>query len=407
MDNLTHSLAGLAAGELLQQTLAREPDAASHSSRRRMLLVACWAANNFPDLDLLLRGRLPKPLDYLLDHRGHTHTLLYALPQALLIAALVWLLWPGARGLLRVSAAARTGLAWAIGLGLCMHLGMDFLNSYGMHPFYPFDARWFYGDTLFIVEPVLWIAFGAPLAMMLPRRWVRIAVAALMAAVFGLSLSRGLLAWGSVLGLGAAGVGLAWRQRRSGAASRQGLMAGVVLALAFVSLECWLSAQAKRVIAADLLRQDPAMRVLDIAMTPLPGNPLCWSFASVARASAGPVYELRRGMYSAAPTLMPVAACPAGLSTPGQAATAQLGYAWTGRFALAKLRALALTCRGNAWLRFARMPAIGEHEASDARFGAPAGQNFTTIDTDGIALLPCPGGVPQWGFPRADLLNGG
>jgi sec-independent protein translocase protein TatC len=46
-------------------------------------------AGNFPDLDLVLTPLLPAPLGYLLHHRGHTHTVLYALPQMLLLAALM------------------------------------------------------------------------------------------------------------------------------------------------------------------------------------------------------------------------------------------------------------------------------------------------------------------------------
>jgi membrane-bound metal-dependent hydrolase YbcI (DUF457 family) len=37
-------------------------------------------------------------------------------------------------------------------LGLLLHLGMDYLNVYGVHPFHPFDSRWRYGDMIFIVE---------------------------------------------------------------------------------------------------------------------------------------------------------------------------------------------------------------------------------------------------------------
>ena len=51
-------------------------------------------------------------------------------------------------------------------VGMVLHISMDGLNVYGVHPFWPFDARWYYGDLIFIVEPVFWIAFGIPLALM-------------------------------------------------------------------------------------------------------------------------------------------------------------------------------------------------------------------------------------------------
>lgn len=90
MDNITHSLIGLGAGELLQRSLPPEADPAQQGLRR-LLLFACWAASNAPDLDLVLKPLLADPLGYLLHHRGHphphTHTVLFALPQALARAA--------------------------------------------------------------------------------------------------------------------------------------------------------------------------------------------------------------------------------------------------------------------------------------------------------------------------------
>jgi inner membrane protein len=46
---------------------------------------------------------------------------------------------------------------------------MDSLNVYGVHPLWPFDPNWYYGDLVFIVEPVFWIGFGVPLAALVRR----------------------------------------------------------------------------------------------------------------------------------------------------------------------------------------------------------------------------------------------
>lgn len=91
MDNLSHSVVGLAAGELTH----------------RLLLLACWLSSNFPGFDLLFTHLPLSPLGYLLHHRGHTHTLLHALPQALLIWGLISALWPAACMLLKESGSAR------------------------------------------------------------------------------------------------------------------------------------------------------------------------------------------------------------------------------------------------------------------------------------------------------------
>src|SRR5437879_1609176 len=127
MDNLTHSVVGLAVGELIHRSLPQEPDLDAHRMRRNLLLFSCWAASNFPDLDLVLANLLPAPLGYLLHHRGHTHTLLYAIPQALLLWVMIRLLWPAARELLKTSRNARIGVVVALCSGFALHLLMDYL----------------------------------------------------------------------------------------------------------------------------------------------------------------------------------------------------------------------------------------------------------------------------------------
>src|SRR3954469_22343743 len=131
MDNLTHSIIGFGVGELVHRSLPGEAEEGTQRVRHRLLLVACALASNFPDLDLFLTRLLPDPLGYLLNHRGHTHTALMAVPQALLLAALLWLCWPSARTLLKTSRAARWGLTLSVTVGLALHLAMDFTNSYG------------------------------------------------------------------------------------------------------------------------------------------------------------------------------------------------------------------------------------------------------------------------------------
>ena len=40
------------------------------------------------------------------------------------------------------------------------HPVLDTLNTYGVRWLMPFSGRWFYGDTLFIVDPWLWLALA-------------------------------------------------------------------------------------------------------------------------------------------------------------------------------------------------------------------------------------------------------
>ncbi|WEF32804.1 metal-dependent hydrolase [Pseudoduganella chitinolytica] len=406
MDNITHSFVGLGVGELVQRSLPAEPDAARQRTRHRLLLTACAAASNFPDLDLFLTHLLPAPLGYLLHHRGHTHTLLYALPQALLLLALLWALWPNARRLLRTSGPARLGLGLAIVLGFCLHLSMDFLNSYGIHPFYPFDPRWFYGDMVFIVEPVFWIAFGVPLALAIPHRLLRAAaLTGLVVFVLGATW-RGYLDWRSLAALLVIGGAIA-ALRVTRRHSRCALALAAAIAIGFIAVQGATSALGRQRITAALQAIDPAARVLDVAMTAYPAQPLCWAFVSIESNEAAGQYRLRRGSLSLAPAWMPVASCPGGFADPAAADPAAPGIAlappWQGDLAL--LRTLARSdCHVNAWLRYARMPAVTRDEASDLRYAATPRGNFTALPLEPAGRTPC-GDVPRWGYPRADLLG--
>lgn len=408
MDNLSHSLAGLAAAELVHRSLAPEPDAGQHRTRRSLLLAGGWAACNFPDLDLLLTPLLPAPLGYLLHHRGHTHTLLYAIPQALLLYALLWALWPAARGVLRASSQARRGLALSIAAGLLLHLLMDYFNSYGIHPFYPFDARWYYGDMVFILEPVFWTAFGIPLAMMVARKkFRRLLLGVLTAAPLAFTAS-GHLAPASAGALLVLAAGLGLLQHRTGPYGRRALAAAFALAGAFVLLAGVASSHGRAIVEARLGALDPALRTVDVALSPFPANLLCWSFVAVGRDADGGKLRLTRGILALAPGLLAARDCPAAFAEPGapQAPAGAVAIVWQRDTPLAELRARRhASCNFDAWLRFARAPALDAAGATDVRFGVDPARNFSTMRDAAFASMACPDGVPGWGYPRADLLQ--
>jgi inner membrane protein len=408
MDNLTHSVVGLGVGALIDRTLPAEPDADRQRVRSRMLLIVGCLASNFPDLDLLMTRLLDAPLGYLLHHRGHTHTLVGVMLEFVLLLALVSL-WPAARRLQQLSAAARTGALLAAGAGLLLHLGMDSLNVYGVHPFWPFDPGWYYGDLVFIVEPVFWIGFGVPLAALVRRPFLRRLWLAVIALVPLAATVLGFLHWGSLAGLAALGLLLGWIQSRSGH-GRMALAAGLAASLGFVGLQALALHQARAVVAADIRRIDAGERLLDTALSAYPANPLCWSFVTVARSGAGDAgtVHLRRGLLSVAPRLLPVSHCPARIAGPAlEDAPPQLAWQLEDRQPLATLRALAASdCRVNAWMRFARAPSLTDGVATDVRWGEPGSRNFSTLDYGRDKGKACPQPVPGWGYPRADLLQG-
>lgn len=407
MDNLSHTVVGLAAGEFVHRVLPPEAASGDHRLRRRLLLIACWLASNFPDLDLVLTPLLPSPLGYLLHHRGHTHTLLYAIPQALLLAGLI-LLWPAARRLLQHSAPARLGFGIVVCAGFVLHMLMDYLNSYGVHPFHPFDSRWLYGDMVFILEPVFWIAFGVPMAMMVQRLPLRILLLALLAGAPLYFTVQGYLSWASLGVLLFFAVVLGGLQSRAGAQGIRGLSVAAGILLGYLLTQSVASERARDTVTQTLHRKDGASVVLDVATSSFPSNPLCWVFTSVESNEKTGSYRLHRGIISIAPGLMPVAACPPSLSEGAGALphTSSIAFVSVQEGSLRTLRWLQQNnCHFDAWMRFARMPAVNPASATDIRFAASPRGNFTTMDFEAFRNQACPEHVPPWGFPRQDLLQ--
>lgn len=408
MDNFSHSVVGLAVGELVYRSLPQEPDDGGQQVRRGLLLLSCWAASNFPDLDFFLTPLLPAPLGYLLHHRGHTHTVLYAIPQAILLWVMFWLLWPSARKLLQESSSARIGMMLALTAGFALHFLMDYLNWYGIHPFHPFDSRWLYGDMVFIVEPLFWIAFGVPMAMMVRPPAFRLLVLALLVGAPLFFTLRGYLPWGSFVALACIAVALGVLQHRAGARGTSALLAALTVGIGFVGMQGYASGQARRAVVEVVQKMDAASRVLDASVSSFPANPLCWFFVTVERNESAGSYRLRRGIVSLAPDILPVTACPARLADrPSQTVlTPAIALLLQQQGSLDTLRKLSNeSCHFAAWLRFARAPWLHDAEATDIRFGLDAGSNFTTIHFADFKNRPCPRGVPDWDFPRSDLLT--
>ena len=59
-------------------------------------------------------------------------------------------------------------------LGVWSHPLLDLLNTYGVRLLMPFSGTWFYGDTLFIVDPWFWLLAGAGVVLARSESWVGI-----------------------------------------------------------------------------------------------------------------------------------------------------------------------------------------------------------------------------------------
>ncbi|HEV7992129.1 MAG TPA: metal-dependent hydrolase [Gemmatimonadaceae bacterium] len=379
MENLTHSLVGATLAELAL------PGGASRAQRRTFFITGVLAAN-LPDADLLYTRITPAPLGSLLHHRGHTHTIGGLVALALLFGAAA--LVPVVQ---RTIAPVRARWWALVVVALVSHLVLDSWNSYGVHPFWPFDSRWIYGDAIFIADPWLWLLLGVSVALNMQQR----RAGALLGA--GLVVIVAVAAWRRVVPVVAAGalvasavvmvlVMLHWAPRRR-AASALALTALYVAAMFGVR-----SRIRERVISAQ--RPAPSARVIDLVLSPEPANPLCWSMLLLAADETAGSLVTTAGTTSAV-----------GTSGCGKRASAQ---AWDqpARQALAALRdRYRRDCWTRAWLQFGRAPELQPYAIGDSRYGGADG-GFTTMLLRPPSEHACPAHLTPWTPPRSDLLEG-
>lgn len=409
MDNLTHTLIGALVGEAVARAIPRAESDLPELTRRNLCVTLAAVGSNLPDSDLLYSFFGGK-VNYLLHHRGHTHTILIAL---LLGAAVFGLTrWWLRRRNLQASSADLKLLAGVLLLTPLLHIAMDFGNNYGVHPFWPLDNRWFYGDSIFIIEPLFWAAC-APLAFVFRTRPGRFIVWLVMVLAIGLVFFTGMVprpiaAIFSLLVVAMLFVG--WRAR-----------AGIALV---VAVGLWLGTTLMFVLAAQsaksrieeiVAQQFADSELIDHVVTPMPSNPLCWEIMLVQKEDDSAV--LRRAMFARAPSLFAADEClTRSLAIPVTAPLAKVDrenspeLKWYGQISspLEQLRGVAkANCKAAAALRFIRAPWLATVEdelvLGDLRYDREAALGFSEIP---LTERPtCPPFVPQWTPPRLDLLQ--
>lgn len=402
MDNVTHALAGLLIADGVRAA-ARARGRPLPDGTRGPLALAGVVAAELPDVDLAWSGLGRgggEALAYMLHHRGHTHTVLVAVAGALL----VWGLALALRRDLRPTAASRATLAVAL-LGTLSHILLDWTNSYGVHPFWPWDARWYYGDAIFIVEPWLWVAAIPALLVGDRTRTGRIVLGALLVAILAAAWATAYVApaVATALTVGAATMlAAAWRLRPPA----RGVARVALGVVAWVAVEATFFAAGRAAEGAVRAALPPV--AADVVLTPGVADPLCWSALVVWEDAT--TYHARGAEVRPAPAWRRADACrtrsASGLDSVRLAGTAAVR--WTGEWT-APAGALATLARGDcrvaAALRFMRAPAWERRGATvelwDLRYGRGG---FAAIASDGRAA--CPSGVPGWTPPRSEALPG-
>ncbi|HST53590.1 MAG TPA: metal-dependent hydrolase [Pyrinomonadaceae bacterium] len=270
MDNLTHSLVGLAAAK------------AGLERKSAYAASVCVVAANLPDIDIVTLARGPSV--YLANHRGITHSIIGTLALAVAFPLLFFAaerLTARLRG--RAPRANLKGLLICSLLLSASHPLLDLLNNYGLRPFLPWDGRWFYGDILFIADPWIWLALGGACFLLTTKTGLRaVAWAALVLTLF-LFVSSGRFGPGVPVGIYAvwlAGLAALFALHRLRAAERWGAsvaVAALALVVAYCGALALIHARAleEAKAAANNLTQD-GEKVLRVAAMPTAADPFAW-----------------------------------------------------------------------------------------------------------------------------------
>lgn len=183
MEPVTHFLTGACIGR------------AGLNRKTAYATLAAVLAAEAADLDMF--WGFAGPVKEIQHHRGLTHTFLGAPVVAGAVVGVIWLghFWREKRRARKAATAevkavaaepdppaiwppkgpvvvprGRQPVRWwwlyaAALIAALSHVLLDWMNNYGVRPFFPFSGRWYAGSLMFIVEPMLLIVLGLALVM--------------------------------------------------------------------------------------------------------------------------------------------------------------------------------------------------------------------------------------------------
>ncbi|HET9240017.1 MAG TPA: metal-dependent hydrolase [Oligoflexus sp.] len=160
-------------------------------------------------------------------------------------------------------------------IGVISHPLLDWLNTYGVRLLMPFSGRWFYGDTLFIVDAWMWLLMGAAVVLGYSQtRWSQVlwiglglATSALVTGAAFVPWAAKLVWWLGILVIGALRI-------RGLSLSRQRMLAlGCVAAFCLYLAATSAGNQQVQNKVRDWIRTNHGEDVTDVMTGPLPANP--------------------------------------------------------------------------------------------------------------------------------------
>lgn len=258
MDPVAHTLFGAA---LAESGLKRT----SRYATATLLLSA-----NLPDIDVI--AHIAGNDASLYFRRGWSHGILALVLLPLALAGLVWLWHRWRQHRVHVDEPPfRLGVIVALSyLGVVSHLLLDWMNTYGVRLLMPFDDRWFYGDTLFIIDPWFWLLAGVGVVLARSTRLAAMIGWALLGILASLLILTSEFASTGIKALWLAGVVvtvlLRWR-RPSKAFTQTVTRAG------FATLVLYMGAAYGLARVAETTLAETYPQAVDIQANPTPARP--------------------------------------------------------------------------------------------------------------------------------------
>ncbi len=267
MDPLTHTFLGASLGRAGLDRLTP------------LALPTLLIGANLPDVDVVSYAVSADAA--LFYRRGHTHGVvaMVVLPVLLTLGVLLW-----DRLRQRFSRhdgpRARPGpLLLVAAVAVWSHPLLDWLNTYGVRLWMPFDGKWYYGDALFIVDPWIWLTLGGALFLGYSRSRRALVAWGCLALVttLGVMAGTGPHPWARVVWLAGILALAGWRFRPGAASAARGRLAtGLALGLVgvYAAFMVATSRQAESAVAA-AARQSAALPPVEHFMvSPSPVDPL-------------------------------------------------------------------------------------------------------------------------------------